>query len=55
VYLPPPHLGPGGGNTLACGGGDGGGPNSDRGTEPMVLYVYSNPSTTTMLLYQLTL
>jgi hypothetical protein len=43
---PPPHpqgrfthlwLG-GGGYTLACGRGDGGGPNSDEGTDTVVLY-----------------
>jgi hypothetical protein len=40
--VPPPHLGPGegGGNTLACGGGDGRA-NSDEGTGTLVLYVYS--------------
>ncbi len=33
-----------GGDTLACGVG-GGGPNSDKGTDTLVLYVYYNPST----------
>jgi hypothetical protein len=40
----PPHLGPGGGDTLACGGGRWGA-NSDEGPGTLVLYVNYNPST----------
>ncbi len=36
----PPHLGPGGRATLACGVG-GGGPNSDEGTDTLVLFLYT--------------
>ncbi len=42
--LPPPPLGLRGRDTLPCGEG-GGGPNSDEGTDTLVLYVYYNPST----------
>jgi hypothetical protein len=33
------------GDTLACGGGGVRGPNSDEGTDTLVLYVYYNPTT----------
>jgi hypothetical protein len=38
-FVPPPHVGPKGGATLACGGGSGG-PSFDEGTDTPVLYVH---------------
>ncbi len=40
-----------GGDTLACKGGGGWGPNSDEATDSLVLYAYCNPSIKSILNY----